>query len=108
MGWVHCKSFGFACPHFADVFEGREALEGLQPAPVVVGVDEVVEAGFKSPIAVIVIAFDGSFLDRAVHPFDLAIGPRMLDLGEPVLDLIFFAPHVEHVRHAGRCRTIGV
>jgi hypothetical protein len=30
---------------------------------------------------------DGSVLDGAVHAFDLAIGPRMLWLGQPVIDV---------------------
>jgi hypothetical protein len=31
---------------------------------------------------------DGRFLDRAVHALDLTIGPRMLDLGQPMFDAI--------------------
>jgi len=30
MGRIECESFGFDCPYFADVFEGCEALEGLE------------------------------------------------------------------------------
>jgi len=76
-GRIERKSILLSCPHFADVFEGREALEGLQPAPIIVGVDEVVEAGFELPVTVIVIAFDGRFLDRPVHPFDMPVGPGL-------------------------------
>ena len=43
MVWVEFKSVGFGCPYFADVFEGRETLEGLQPSAVIVGIDEVIE-----------------------------------------------------------------
>jgi len=37
-------------------------------------------------VAVVVEAFDGRVLDGAVHPFDLTIGPGMVDAGEAVLD----------------------
>jgi hypothetical protein len=32
-------------------------------------------------------ALDGSVLDRAVHALDLVVGPRMLWLGQPVIDV---------------------
>lgn len=44
---------------------------------------------FELVVTVVMVAFDGRFLDRPVHAFDLPIGPRMLDLGEPVLDAVF-------------------
>lgn len=43
MGWIEFKSIGLGRPYFADVFEGGEALGGLQPPPITVGIDEVVE-----------------------------------------------------------------
>jgi hypothetical protein len=54
------------------------------------------------------VAFDRGFLDRPVHPFDLAVGPGMLDLGEPMLDPVLAAAHVEHVGHVGCRGAIGV
>lgn len=108
MGWIEGKSVWLGCPYFADVFEGCEALEGLQPPPVIVGVDEVVEMCSELRVAVIMVSFDGSLLDRPVHPFDLPIGPGMLDLGEPVFDPVLFAPHVEHVGYPSRCGAVGV
>lgn len=46
-------------------------------------------------MAVEVEAFDGSVLDRAVHPLDLAVGPRMIGFGVAVLDPVGFTDHVE-------------
>ena len=74
MGWIEDKSVWLCCPYFADVFEGREALEGLQPTPVIVGVNEVVEVGGQLRVAVVMVSLEGCFLDRTVHPFDLAVG----------------------------------
>ena len=64
--------------------------------------------GSQLGMAVIVIAFDGGLLDCPVHPFDLAIGPGMLDFGKPVLDPVLIAAQIEHVRHTGRSRALGV
>ena len=46
-------------------------------------------------VAVVVEAFDGGLFDRAVHALDLAIGPRVVGLGEPVLDAVGLTDHVE-------------
>jgi hypothetical protein len=108
MGWIEVKSVWLDCPYFADVFEGREALEGLQPPPIIVGVDEVVEMRRQLRVAVIMVPFDSGLLDRPVHPFDLPVGSGMLDFGEPVLDLVFVAPHVEHVGHPSGCGAVGI
>ncbi len=53
MSWIKCKSVWFSCPHFADVFEGCESLEGLQPPTIIVGVNEVVEMRGQLGMAVI-------------------------------------------------------
>ena len=55
-GWIEIKSLWLDCPYFADVFEGREALECLQAPSIVVGIDEVVEVSFELPMVVILIA----------------------------------------------------
>ena len=55
-------------------------------------------------VIVVVIAFDGCVLDRAVHSFDLAVGPGMIDLGESVFDTVLAATQSEHVRHISRVR----
>jgi hypothetical protein len=54
-----------------------------------------VEVRIDLPMGVVLLAFEGGFLDRAAYPLDLAIGPRVLDLGEPVLDSVLFVPQVE-------------
>ena len=47
-------------------------------------------------------AFDGRLLNRAVHPLDLTVGPRMVRLGKPVLNFIGFADHVKaHLARPG-------
>jgi len=51
--------------------------------------------GAQLVVAVVMKALDGRLLDGAVHPFDLAIGPWVVRLGQPVLDPIRLANHVE-------------
>ena len=52
---------------------------------------------FELAVGFVVITPDGGFLERAVHPLDLAIGPRVVRLCEAVLDAVFAAGAVEHV-----------
>src|ERR1700722_4784494 len=77
MGWIEVEAFWLFCPDFADELVWREALEGLQSSAEVIGCDEVAQMAAQVFMVVVVEAFDGSFLNRAVHAFDFAIGPWM-------------------------------
>jgi hypothetical protein len=94
---IKFESFWLGSPAFADVFVRREAFQGLQPPSVVVGVDEVGKVSFELIVSIVMVALDGRFLDRAVHALDLAIGPGMLDLGQPMFDAILLAAHIKHM-----------
>ena len=59
-------------------------------------------------MSIIMVALDGRFLDRAVHALDLAIGPGMLDLGQPMFDAILLAAHIEHMCHVSCRRAVRV
>jgi hypothetical protein len=39
-------------------------------------------------VSIVMETFDGCVLDRAVHEFCLTVGPRVVRLGQPVLDPI--------------------
>ena len=95
-------------PSLADEFVGGETFQGLQSAAEVVGCDEVVEMLTQLLVIVVVIALDGRFLDGAVHPFDLPVGPWMIDLGEAMLDAVLAASHVEHVGHVAGRRSVRI
>ena len=95
---------------FADELVGREAFEGLQSSPEVVGADEVGEVLAQLVVIVVMEAFDGRVFDRAIplpgsglpanrerDPLNLAIRPGMLDLGQPVVDVMLAADAVEDV-----------
>lgn len=54
-------------------------------------------------MAVVMEAFDGCFLDRPVHPFNLTIAPGMIGFRQTMLDPVSFADHVEaHWTRPGR------
>ena len=48
-------------------------------------------------MVVIMVALDRSLLDRPVHQRDLAVGLGMLDLGQPVFDLMLVADPIKDV-----------
>jgi hypothetical protein len=49
----------------------------------------------KLIVVFVVVPLYRNVLDRAVHPFNLAVGPRMIGLGEAMLNAVCFADHVE-------------
>jgi hypothetical protein len=76
--------------HFEMNSKGVRPLS-VQASAEIVGVDEVGEMPPQLIVIVVVITFDGRVLDRSVHPFDLTVGPGMIDLGEAVFDAVFTA-----------------
>ena len=69
--------------------------ERLEPTSEVVGCHEVGEVCSQLFVVFVVEPFHGRFFDRSVHPFHLAICPRMVGLGQSVLDAVRLADHVE-------------
>jgi hypothetical protein len=74
-----------------------EAAQGLEPPAVVVGLDEELQVAPELVVAAVMVALDGGVLDRAVHPLDLTIGPRVPRLGQAVLDVEIGAGGLERV-----------
>jgi len=79
---IHIESLWLGRPAFADELVGCETLEGLEPSPEIVSVDEVGQVASQLFVVVVVDPFYGRLFDRAVHSLDLAVGPWMVDLGE--------------------------
>ena len=46
-------------------------------------------------MAIVVISFDGGVFNRAVHALDLSVCPRVVWLGQAMLNAIFSANHVK-------------
>jgi len=54
--------------------------------------------GSQLVVGFVEVAFDGRILDGAVHPLDLTIGPRMLGLGQAMIDIVEGAGMFEGMR----------
>ena len=89
--------FGSAVQVLQMASYGVKTVKGLQSSAEVVDVDEVVEVSAKLVVCVVVEALDGCVLERSVHPFDLAIGPRVVRLGQPVIDVVLSTSVFERV-----------
>jgi hypothetical protein len=70
---VQFESIWVICPDFADVLVRGQAFQGLEPSSVIVDIDEVGEVRFELLVPVVMIAFNGGFLDGSVHAFDLPV-----------------------------------
>lgn len=106
---VEEESVRLRSPDFADVFVWREAVERLQAGGKVFGGNEVAKVPTELILADIVKALDGCVLDRPVHLVDLAIRPRMILLGQPVLDTFGLADHTEtHLPGGGGVSIAGL
>jgi hypothetical protein len=84
-------------PGFADELVGSEAFEGLKPSGEVIGVDGA-QMSSQLIVGFVEVAFDGRILDGAVHSFDLPVGPGMLGLCQPMIDIVEGAGVFEGVR----------
>ena len=105
---VDCKSFRLDYPYFTDVLIGGEATQGFEAVAVIVGIGEVVQVRIQLGMTVVMIAFDGCLLDRAVHTLNLTVGPWMLRLGKVVFDIMAPTSAVEGMTTPASGRTIAV
>ena len=74
------------------------APEGFRTLGEFVGGDEVSEMGSQLVVGLVVEVLDGRILDGAVHPLDLAVGPGMLGLCMPMIDVVARTSDLEGVR----------
>jgi hypothetical protein len=89
-----CGSFR---PGLADDLIGCSPFQGLQVLGEVVGGDEGQDMGLQAMQIVVVEDLDCGVLDGAVHSLGLSVGPRVIGLGQPVLDAVLHADSVEDV-----------
>lgn len=63
---------------------------------------------FQLPMRAVMIAFNGSFLDRPIHALHLPVRPRMFWFRESMFDAILVATQVEHVRDPLCCWSAAI
>ena len=95
MGWIEFEALGVFCPDGADVFVRCKSFEGLESSGEVVGIHEVGEMFSEVLVSLVVEALDGGFFESSVHAFDLAVGPGVFGLGQPVVDIGLGAGELE-------------
>jgi hypothetical protein len=92
---IYNESIWLRSPDFADVFVRCEAIERFKAACVIVGIKELDEICAQLVMVLVVVPFDSCVLDRAVHALDLILLPRMIWLGQAMLNAICSIDHVE-------------
>ena len=108
MVWIDDEAVWFVGPAFDDCLIWREAAQSLQSLCEVVGLDEGVEVGSQLVMRVVVVSPDGCLFQGSVHALNLAIGPRVIWLGQTMFDAIFTTDAIEHVDAVLRGRAIAV
>ena len=58
---------------------------------MIVGINEQQQVGLELVVAVVLVPFDGGFLDGPVHALNLPVPPRMVGLGQAMPDAVFAA-----------------
>ena len=96
------------CPAFANEFVRGETSQGFEALGEVVGYQEGCEMLTKLIVGLIVVAAHRCFFHGAVHALNLTVGPGMVRFGEPVLDAVFLAAHIEHMGGVPRGWAIGI
>jgi len=74
-----------------------EAFERLQAFCEVVGGAESLKVFLQLSVGVVIVPLHGSLFQCPVHAFCLSVGPRMVQLGETMLDAVLAADPVENV-----------
>ena len=86
MAWIDGKAFGLFLPALTDVFIRGQAVERFESFREIIGHQEGMQMLFQVVMGLVVILFHGGLFERPVHPFDLAIGPGMVGLGQPMVN----------------------
>ena len=95
---IQSESLGLFCPELTNPLERREAPKALEPLRKVVRIEEGGHMRSKARMRGVEEPADGGLLDGAIHPFDLTVGPRMVEFREPMVDTVLGARVVKGVR----------
>ena len=94
---VQSESLRLFCPELTDSFKRRESTKTLKALGEVVRIEEGGQMRAKTFVGRVEEPANGCVLDGAVHPFDLAIGPRMIEFREAMVDAVLRAGQVKGV-----------
>ena len=88
MVWLHFEDIRFFVPKRVDGLIWRYEPERLELLGEIIGRQPVSNVASEFIDRRIVEGFDGCFLDGSDHAFGLAVGPRVIRLGQPMLDAV--------------------
>ena len=91
------ESLWMLLPLLTDVLVGGQALKRFEPFGKVVGQQECGEMLAELRMRVVVITMHSRIFNCTVHAFHLPIGPRMVQLGQPMLNAMLQADAVKEV-----------
>jgi hypothetical protein len=98
---VESESFGLFCPELTNPLEGRQASKALEALREVVRIEERGQMCAKATVRVVVEPPNRGVLDGSVHPFDLAVRPGVVELGEAMVDAKLGARQIKGVGSEG-------
>jgi hypothetical protein len=82
-------------PALTDVLIGCDSFERFESLREVIGHQEGMQMLFQVVMGLVVILLHGGVFERAVHAFYLAIGPRMVGFGQPMVDAILLTDAIK-------------
>lgn len=68
-------------------------------------IDEQLQMRPELFMDLVMAPLDRSVLDGSVHPLDLTVSPRMVGLGQAMLDAVLVADAIEHMPAVEGCRA---
>jgi hypothetical protein len=95
MAWIDRKALRFFLPALTDVFVGSQAFEGFPSLGKIVSHLEGVEMFLQVLMGLVIVFLHDGLFEGAIHPLNLAVRPRMLHLGQPVLNALLTADTLE-------------
>ena len=98
---IQSESSGLLCPELANTLEGGQAAETFEALREIVGIEERGEVRAKALVSLVVETPNRGVLDGAVHPFDLAVRPGVVEFGEAMVDAELGACQVKGVSPEG-------
>jgi hypothetical protein len=73
------------------------SIERFESRREVIGQQEAMQMRFQVVMGLVVIRVHGGLSERAVHVFDLAIGPRVAGLGQPMGDAMLLTDTIKNL-----------
>jgi hypothetical protein len=92
---VESVRFGLLCPALTNPLKRVEPAETLEALREVVRIEEGRPVRAEALVGLVVEPPNGRVLDRAIHAFDLAIGPQMVTFRQAMLDVQLGAGQVK-------------